>query len=391
MHVMKTALGGFAAGAALMYLADPARGKRRRAIARDKAGACWRDVANETEKAARDVSNRTHGLVAALRPRWRSPEASGPLLHARVRSKIGRAVSHPHAIQCMIQGNGRVVLEGDVLTHELPYLLRTVRSTAGITEVVNRLETHDEPGNISSLQGGSTRQEVSEFMQENWTPALRIGAGALAGLGFYTSLRKHGPVAWVAAIGSAALLARAAANKSFASVVGVGDECIVDFDKTVHILAPVHEVFDFWSHVENFPRFMTHLKEVRDMGNNRSHWVAAGPGGVSVPWDAEITHFAQNRELGWRSIPGSLVRTRGCVRFDEGPMGGTRITIRMSYCPPAGIFGHLAASLFGADPKSEIDDDMVRLKSLLEIGKTRAHGETVWREEIGAIGPWTVG
>ena len=56
----------------------------------------------------------------------------------------------------------------------------------------------------------------------------------------------------------------------------------------------------------------------------------------------------------------------------------------MSYCPPAGILGHTVARLFGADPKSEIDDDMVRLKSLLEVGKTRAHGETVWRDEVGA-------
>jgi uncharacterized membrane protein len=70
------------------------------------------------------------------------------------------------------------------------------------------------------------------------------------------------------------------------------------------------------------------------------------------------------------------------VRFEDDVLGGTRITLRMSYCPPAGVVGHTVACLFGADPKREIDDDMVRLKSLLEIGKTRAHGTTVWREQI---------
>ena len=85
-------------------------------------------------------------------------------------------------------------------------------------------------------------------------------------------------------------------------------------------------------------------------------------------------------------MPGSQIENSGQVRFDVNPDGSTRITIRMSYNPPAGMVGHAVASLFGADPKREIDDDLVRLKSLFEYGKTRAHGETVRREELGAAG-----
>ncbi len=81
-------------------------------------------------------------------------------------------------------------------------------------------------------------------------------------------------------------------------------------------------------------------------------------------------------------MAGALIDTAGVVRFDAEP-DGTRITIRMSYCPPAGVFGHAVAWLFGADPKSEIVEDLVRLKSLLETGKTRAHGIPVFREELG--------
>jgi uncharacterized membrane protein len=112
--------------------------------------------------------------------------------------------------------------------------------------------------------------------------------------------------------------------------------------------------------------------------------VAAGPGGISIHWDAEITEYQQNTLLGWRSVPGSVVKTAGTVRFNRDPEGGTRVTIRMSYSPPAGVLGHAVAYLFGADPKSEIDDDMVRLKSLLEVGKTRAHGHAVTLEELPA-------
>lgn len=52
------------------------------------------------------------------------------------------------------------------------------------------------------------------------------------------------------------------------------------------------------------------------------------------------------------------------------------------YKPPAGVLGHLVASLFGADPKHEMDDDMVQLKSLIELGRTRSHGKRITRQEL---------
>jgi uncharacterized membrane protein len=54
----------------------------------------------------------------------------------------------------------------------------------------------------------------------------------------------------------------------------------------------------------------------------------------------------------------------------------------MSYTPPAGAIGHAVAALFGADPKRAMDEDMVRLKSILEDGKTTAQGQPVHVEEV---------
>jgi hypothetical protein len=54
----------------------------------------------------------------------------------------------------------------------------------------------------------------------------------------------------------------------------------------------------------------------------------------------------------------------------------------MSYNPVAGALGHAIATLFRVDPKRTLDEDLVRLKSLLEEGKTRAHHEPVAREEV---------
>jgi uncharacterized membrane protein len=42
----------------------------------------------------------------------------------------------------------------------------------------------------------------------------------------------------------------------------------------------------------------------------------------------------------------------------------------MEYLPPAGELGHAVAQLFGVDPRQAMNDDLLRLKSLLEQGKT---------------------
>src|SRR5688572_30332288 len=48
------------------------------------------------------------------------------------------------------------------------------------------------------------------------------------------------------------------------------------------------EVYRFWRQFTNLPRFMEHLESVTEMGEGRSHWVAKGPAGMKVEWDAMI-------------------------------------------------------------------------------------------------------
>ena len=69
------------------------------------------------------------------------------------------------------------------------------------------------------------------------------------------------------------------------------------------------------------------------------------------------------------------------MRFDSETVG-TRVGIRMFYKPPGGVIGLYLAALFGADAKYDMDDDLVRLKSLIELGRTRAHGIPVYRGHL---------
>jgi uncharacterized membrane protein len=378
----KNVLGGFVAGTALMYLADPDRGRRRRAIARDKLVARCHDFGRQVDKARRDSWNRAQGINAFILSLRRGAPESEVLVY-RVRSAIGRAVSHPHSIQVRVERSGVVILEGPVLRHERDYLLKRVMAVPDVRQVVDRLDVHNEAGDVPELQGGVSRKALAGSAQQSWTPALRVAAGALGGALFCLGLRNRGPARWAGKIGGAMLLSRVIANKPIGQIAGLGSgEAAAVVDKTIHINAPVEDVFAYWSNLENFPKFMTHLKDVRDLKNGRTHWVAAGPGGLSIPWDAEITEQRNNELLAWRSIPGSIVRTAGVVRFTRERDGRTRVQIHMSYCPPAGVLGHSVAWLLGADPKSEMDDDLVRLKSLLEVGKTRAHGQAITRDRV---------
>jgi uncharacterized membrane protein len=382
MNGVKIAVSGFAAGAALMYMSDPDRGKRRRALARDKSLRMWNGFSGLLDQAQRDSANRARGAVHAVQTAFRNPRTDDQVLVQRVRSKLGRVVSHPHAIRVTAE-NGRITLTGLILKDEVDGLLNCIKAVPGVRSVDNELEAHELSEHISSLQGGIKRESRSVLARQNWTPALRITAGALGGALVSYGVRNEGPLAAAGGLMGAALLTRAICNRELRDIVGVGDGArAIQFEKAIHIQAPVEEVFRFWSNYEKLPFFMTHLKEVRDLGESKSHWVAEGPAGIPVSWDAEVIQFIPNKLLAWRSVSGSTIETEGVVRFDEDPHGGTRVGIRMFYKPPAGVLGHYVASLFGADPKSEMDDDMVRLKSLIELGKTRAHGVRVDRESL---------
>ena len=103
-------------------------------------------------------------------------------------------------------------------------------------------------------------------------------------------------------------------------------------------------------------------------GRPCSRWTVAGPAGVPVHWTAEVTRIEPGRLIEWCCSSDSDVWHQGRVAFDDNGNGGTRVQVEMSYVPPAGALGHAVATLFGADPKSEMDADLMRMKSMIESG-----------------------
>ena len=360
---MNRILKGAAVGALAMYFLDPQSGRRRRARTQDKAQHMARRVREAYDVTLRDAQHRAQGLQAISRRFLRRENGVSDLkLVGRVRAILGRYVSHPHAIVVSAQ-DGQVTLSGPILEAEVQTLLGVVKHVPGARGVESRLAVHKEPGNISSLQGGVPRRgQRFELLQDNWSPSARLIVGTL-GLGL---LLRGGPIGRV---GGAALFARAMTNLDFATLVGMGAaEDGIEVNKTICVNAPVEKVFDFWSHFETFPNFMSRVRNVHVAGN-RSHWVVRGPGGVDLEWTSEVVRKEPNALIEWRSTPDSAVKHEGEVRFEPTGNGGTRINVCMCYQPPAGALGHALASLFGADPKSEMDADLMRMKSMIETGR----------------------
>jgi uncharacterized membrane protein len=152
----------------------------------------------------------------------------------------------------------------------------------------------------------------------------------------------------------------------------------------------VEDCYRIWRNFDNLPRFMDHVKSVTVQDERRSHWVARGPVGMDVEWDAEITRDEPNSLLSWRSVEGSDVRNSGAVRFMPAPAGrGAIISVTMQYDPPGGALGKAVATLFGEDPDMTVREDMRRFKALLEAGETpttegQPHGtRPVWYKAFG--------
>jgi uncharacterized membrane protein len=165
------------------------------------------------------------------------------------------------------------------------------------------------------------------------------------------------------------LLLRTARNEPLREVQRRALRGGLEVRKTITIDAPIEQVFATMSHYENFPQFMRNVRSVERHADGTSHWQVAGPAGVAVEWDAETTRREPNRLLAWRSLPGSTVQHEGVLRFEPADGRGTRITVRMRYRPPAGPLGHAGAKLFGADAETELEEDLLRLKSALETGR----------------------
>jgi hypothetical protein len=144
---------GLGAGAGLMYLLDPERGRIRRGRFLSKASRIVRVDEHKVAKLGKDLLHRAQGIAheaaASVIPQEDVPDE---ILMERIRSRMGHVLANPRDVQVHVHA-GVVTLEGK-LTHA---------STRRVRDVVMRI-----PG-------------VREVQDHLTAPSL-FGAGLAAGL-----------------------------------------------------------------------------------------------------------------------------------------------------------------------------------------------------------------
>lgn len=401
-------IGAAVAGALLMYAFDPDRGARRRANARgalrdarertgERIEYAWHNAGDRLDSArlratgaAARAGERLAGAAHAAGDRLAevSHRTRDRLEHARERLADASYEARDRASHAAYEARDRVKHAAYEAREKAEYAADRARDRAEYTadraaerarERADLARERLEQTAHSVKADARARAHAAGDQVRAWTDHLSqvfgarsptltnsalLGTGALSVVG----LVRRSPVAALLGLGALAVLLRSDRGRHLVdSLRHRGAASQVEVENSIHIDAAPKEVFDAWSEVENFPRFMSHVTEVRDLGHRRSHWVVRGPGGMEYAWNAVMTEQSRPERLSWRSEPGSEIEQEGTVTFE--PSGnGTRVTVRMTYSPPAGALGHGIARMLGADPQRQMDDDLARMKEFIERG-----------------------
>lgn len=421
-------IGAAVAGALLMYAFDPERGAARRARARgalrdagQRTGEhlehAWHDAGSRFDSARERASNvyaragerlagaahkagdrlsaashKTRDRLEHARDRLADSahEAGERLSDASYEARERAAYAAGYAADKAREKSARAAERGRDVRERARHLADDVRERAGkdydhaadsAGTYYHRAEAAAGSAAANLRSGARERANAVGDQLREWsghlsqvfgsrsptlTNSALLGTGALSVVG----LVRRSPVAALLGLGALAVLLRSDRGRNLVDALrarGAGSASRVEVESTVHIDAAPKEVYDAWSDVENFPRFMSHVTEVRDLGHRRSHWAVRGPGGLEYAWNAVMTEQSRPDRLAWRSEPGSEIEQEGTVSF-EPSRGGTLVTVRMSYAPPAGVLGHGIARMLGADPQRQMDDDLGRMKAFIERG-----------------------
>lgn len=249
-----------------------------------------------------------------------------------------------------------------------------------------RLQRFRQPGE-GEREAGSSREDGRNLSL--------LGGGVLAMLGL---MRGSFSGLGLAALGGS-MLYRGATGRRLFEVIrdkmtggGAGQDQEagrgIDVEAYKTINKSPEELYRFWRNFENFPRFMYYLESVRSLDDKRSHWVARGPFGSRVEWEAETVEDRPNELIRWRSLPGSLVHTTGSVQFRPAPGDrGTEVKVNLRYHPPGGAVAAGVAWLLGQSPQQEVREALRRCKQLLETGEIpttegqpSGRGRDIWQQ-----------
>jgi len=202
--------------------------------------------------------------------------------------------------------------------------------------------------------------------------ALALGQRRVRGAFTYGLLGSY--LSWRGATGHCAVydaLDTGSAEDEEDERLDAGGHDDVSIDAAATIACSPDEAYAFFRRLENLPRFLAFVDSVQPIDATRSRWTGRTPSGGRLEWEAEILEDRPGELIAWRSRPGAFVHHAGAVRFRPAPGDrGTEVRLEVEFEPPAAPLGRALAHVLGRATAYLAEEDLRRLKQILEAGET---------------------
>ena len=143
--------------------------------------------------------------------------------------------------------------------------------------------------------------------------------------------------------------------------------------ESVDVAVPIRTAYDQWTQFEEFPQFMEHVVEVRQLGDTMTHWVVK-EAGVKREFDARITEQLPDERVAWTSTEGP--RQAGVVTFHRLDADHTRVTAQIEMQPQGAV--EKTADRAGVLDRM-VKGDMARFRDFIQA---RGSETGAWRGQI---------
>ena len=241
---------------------------------------------------------------------------------------------------------------------------------------------------------GSDGSSIAVRRPVNVGPVERIMSAAAGALLAKHGLKQRSLAGLFAAAAGGALAYRGASGhchvyealgvntaRDRTSLPGVRAQQGAKCEKSLTIQRSAEELYRRWRRFEDLTQIMESIERIDPLDEKRSHWIAKGPNGVRLEWDAEVVNDEPNQLIAWRSLPGGDVDTAGSVHFEPAAGNrGTVVRVSLKYDPPGGKMTAKLADLFQSGLDRRLTEDLRRFKQVMEAGEAptiagQSHGE----------------
>ncbi len=144
-------------------------------------------------------------------------------------------------------------------------------------------------------------------------------------------------------------------------------------EKSVLVNVPVSTAYNQWTQFEEFPHFMSGVKSVTQLGDNRLRWVAE-IAGIKRQWEATILEQVADKKVAWAATEGAT--NAGQVTFEDLGGGQCRVHLALDY-EPEGVVEKVGDKLNVVEKQAE--GDLERFKTFIE---DEGYATGAWRGSV---------